>query len=439
MTTGKRMSMNEPIVTVVVPVYNTEKYLHHCLDALSAQTLGDIRVVCVDDGSTDTSGAILDEFANNDSRFEVIHKPNSGYGASMNRGFAAATTKYVGIVEPDDFPAADMLEKLVTLAESTDADVVKSNYYSHICGQDQAEDELVKNLDENLPYGTAFAPDEHHRLLRASASVWSCLYRRQYLVDNNIHFLETPGASFQDTSFNLTALMAAKRVALTAEGFLHYRTDNAASSVKSGAKIFYICDEYERVWNYLAARPGLYAEFGKDIAAIQFKGYCWNQWRLARKFREQFFNRFRNEFLGFEEKGLLEKSLYSDYDWNDLDQLLHSPNTFFMRACGARGIKRTVIVTVPSDVSAATFEKFLNECPSDEEIIVDFPDGASFDIWPIAEKDLRIKVLSEMCPEGNLDDSDVRGDAVRKVELHESKPSAFAKLFSPISRKFKNR
>ena len=420
--------MSEPIVTIVVPVYNTEKYLRHCLDALAAQTLRNLRVICVDDGSTDSSGAIIDEYVASDARFEVIHKPNSGYGASMNRGFAAASTKYIGIVEPDDFPATDMFEKLVELAENTDADVVKSNYYEHLCGQGQKDDKLVENLEADLPYQTAFSPAEQHQVLWASAAIWSCLYRRQFLIDNDIHFLETPGASFQDTSFNLTALMSAKSIALTDEGFLHYRTDNAASSVKSGDKIFYICDEYHRVWEYLATRPELRGEFGRDIVAIQFKGYCWNQWRIARKFREQFFELFRSEFLAFEKEGLIDRSLFSDYDWNDLYQLLHEPQTFFMRACGARGIKCTEIVTIRSETTAATLERFLAKCPPDEEIIVDFPDESPFDIWPIAQKDLRVKVLSEMCQGHDLDESDIRGDFIRKVDLREAKPSGISKI-----------
>ncbi len=429
--------MSKPLVTVVVPVYNTEKYLRHCLDALAAQTLKDLRVICVNDGSTDSSPSILEEYASKDGRISVINKPNSGYGASMNMGFDAAETEYVGIVEPDDFPASDMFEKLLALAQDTGADVVKSNYLEHVEGRAEKDDTLVENLSLSLPYGEAFSAADHHEVLWASAAIWSGLYRRDYLVREKIGFLETPGASFQDTSFNLTALMGAGKIALTREGFLHYRTDNSASSVKAGDKVFYICDEYELVWDFLGERPGLYEAFAADVAAIQFKGYCWNQWRLARRLREQFFDRFLSEYQELDAKGLLERGLYGEREWADVRQLLDEPDTFFMRACGARGITKTVLVTVNSDVTADELREFARSCPQDEEIVVDFPDGSSFDIWPIAEQDYRIKVLPEMCPSGKLEDADTRGASLRKVTL-EHKAAARPSLLSKLNRLFGN-
>ncbi len=420
--------MSEALVTVLVPVYNTEKYLEQCLDALVSQTLKDIRFICIDDGSTDSSPAVLADFARNDERFRVITKRNSGYGASMNIGLDAVETKYVGIVEPDDIPAADMFESLVGLAEKTNADVVKSNYYEHRDNRPLFDDELVKNLDAGLPYGRPFSPAEHPNVLNASASIWSCLYRKDYLDREGIRFLETPGASFQDTSFNLMALTGAKKLALTSTGYLHYRTDNSASSVKAGDKVFYICDEYVRVWDFFEKRPNLHAQFAKQIAAIQFRGYCWNQWRLARKFREQFFNRFYDEYRKFESQGLLDKNLFNDQEWSDVRQLVDEPDVFFMRACGARGIQKSAIVTIDEDTTQEEFEKFVTSCSSNEEIIADFPNGAAFDIWPIAKKDYRIKVLSEMCPGGALDDSDIRGESIRRVTLKHSETR------SPLSR-----
>lgn len=427
--------MAEALVTVLVPVYNTEAYLRQCLGALAAQTLKDIRFICIDDGSTDASPAILADYAKTDPRFSVITKPNSGYGASMNIGLNSANTKYVGIVEPDDIPAANMFEKLVELAEKTGAEVVKSNYYEHTDNRPLEEDSLVENLDSALPFDRAFSPAEYQDVLAASASIWSCLYQKDYLDREGIRFLETPGASFQDTSFNLTALTGAKTVALTREGYLHYRVDNSASSVKAGDKVFYICDEYARVWDFLNARPNLYAQFAKRVVAIQFKGYCWNQWRLARTFREQFFNRFYSEYRSFDSEGLLEKELFTDREWSDVRQLLDEPNVFFMRACGARGIDKTVAASINPDVTQEEFERFVASCPAEEEIIVDFPNGSSFDIWPVAEKDYRIKVLSEMCPEGKLDSSDVRGASLRQITLkHDSTVSPLGLLRAGLAR-----
>ena len=82
---------SQPIVSLLIPVYNVEKYLAECLDSALAQTLSNIEIICIDDGSTDASDTMLDEYAKKDPRVKVIHKQNSGYGASMNRGLDAAT------------------------------------------------------------------------------------------------------------------------------------------------------------------------------------------------------------------------------------------------------------------------------------------------------------------------------------------------------------
>lgn len=167
-------------------------------------------------------------------------------------------------------------------------------------------------------------------------------------------------------------------------------------------------------------KPNLYDAFAKDVVAIQFKGYCWNQWRLARRFREQFFNRFFEEFRKFDAEGLIVRELYSEQEWMDVRQLLDDPNTFFMRVCGARGINKTVIATIGCDVSVDEFNEFTLLCSQDEEIIVAFSNGSSFDIWPIAARDYRIKVLSEMCPSGKMEAADIRGDSLRRVALKHS-------------------
>ena len=120
---------NNCSVSIVVPVCNVQKYLRQCLDSLTDQTLQDIQIICIDDGSTDDSLSILQEYGSRDSRIEIISKPNAGYGHTMNMGFAAAKGEYVGIVESDDFAEVDMFEKMYNLAKSNDADVVIRNIF----------------------------------------------------------------------------------------------------------------------------------------------------------------------------------------------------------------------------------------------------------------------------------------------------------------------
>ena len=124
------MCMNSKVkVSVLVPVYNVEKYLSQCLDSLCAQTLKDIEFICINDGSTDDSGNILQAYAKKDSRFKIINKTNSGYGDSMNFGLNEAKGEFIGIVESDDFAEPDMFEKLYSLAYDNQLDIVKSNCF----------------------------------------------------------------------------------------------------------------------------------------------------------------------------------------------------------------------------------------------------------------------------------------------------------------------
>ena len=119
----------QPSVSILVPCYNVEKYLNQCLDSIVNQTLKDIEIICINDGSTDSTLDIIKSYADKDKRVKIIDKPNEGYGKSMNRGLDAATGEYVGIVESDDWVDTDMFKKLYDIASKNDADIVKSDFY----------------------------------------------------------------------------------------------------------------------------------------------------------------------------------------------------------------------------------------------------------------------------------------------------------------------
>ena len=119
--------MRRPIVSVLVPVYNVEKYLPRCLESILQQTLSDIEVICVNDGSTDQSAQILENYAEIDKRIIVITKENGGLPSARNAALNKACGKYIGFVDSDDYIQPDMFEKLVNTAEKKSSDIV-------ICG-----------------------------------------------------------------------------------------------------------------------------------------------------------------------------------------------------------------------------------------------------------------------------------------------------------------
>lgn len=234
-------------VSVITPVYNVRKYLRECLDSLRAQTMKNIEFVCVDDGSTDGCGEILDAYATQDQRFHVIHKENSGYGASMNVGLRAARGEYIGIVESDDFADKDMFRALYEVADNYKVDVVKSNYWEEGHGKHRFVEAL-----QGHAYGKVICPrKEDSRFFLEVPSIWTCLYRKAFLLDKEIWFNETPGASYQDTSFVFLTKAYADRFFLVKQGYLHYRVDNAASSSYSTGKVFCIIDEFDEIQRHL--------------------------------------------------------------------------------------------------------------------------------------------------------------------------------------------
>ena len=109
-----------PAISVLVPICNVERYLTQCLDSLLAQTYTDFEVLCINDGSTDDSRAIIQRYLESDNRFRAIDKPNSGYGASMNLGLDHAVGAYIAILESDDFFEPNALEVLYAQAEAHD-------------------------------------------------------------------------------------------------------------------------------------------------------------------------------------------------------------------------------------------------------------------------------------------------------------------------------
>ena len=117
------MGEAKPVVSLLIPIYNVERYLPECLDSAIGQSLGDIEIICINDGSTDSSPDIIAQYAAKDPRIKVIDKPNSGYGCSMNMGLHAASGDYIGILESDDFFDPDALETLCDAALKSGADV----------------------------------------------------------------------------------------------------------------------------------------------------------------------------------------------------------------------------------------------------------------------------------------------------------------------------
>ncbi len=310
------MSSKSPKVSILVPIYNVEKYLRQCLESLVNQTLHDIEIICLNDGSTDSSPKIIQEFQKSDSRIRVINKKNSGYGDSMNQGLKKATGEYIGIVESDDFIDLDAFEKLYQLATTNNAEVVRANYYYNKSGKDK------KNYYINpVDAGRIIDPSRHTWIFYEAPAIWSALYKRSFLNQNHIDFLPTPGASYQDTGFNFKVWSSAKRAYFTTEAFLHYRIDNEASSVNNPGKVMNVCYEYAEIEKYLR-KNHLFDQFSGIMEASKFGSYYWNLFRLNNKLLPDFINVVRKEYQTANQDGLLSQTYFENYKWQLLQYIL---------------------------------------------------------------------------------------------------------------------
>lgn len=249
--------MEQIKVSVVVPVFNTEKYLKKCLDSLVNQTLSEVEIVAVNDGSPDNSKAILEEYkAKYPERFQVFHKENGGQASARNLAFAACRGEFIGFLDSDDFVRPEMFEKLYSKAIETGADYVACGY-TDVTVEDGKEI-ILKEYVASKP-----AHEPRDMFFGALASPFLHLYRRELIVDNHITFPE--GVIYEDTAFYLNIIPHIKHSEVIEEA-LAYRLRHSNSTMttfkkEKVANIFRVMkvsiDYYKEI--------GAYERFAKEL------------------------------------------------------------------------------------------------------------------------------------------------------------------------------
>ena len=218
--------MNKPAVSVIIPVYNTEKYLRRCLESVCNQTLRDLEVICVNDASTDASAAILAEFATHDSRVKVItFDRNRGAAVARNAGIDAATGDYLGFVDSDDFLELDFYEKLYRIAEHDNPDAVKGALKMFDNEQQTSRYEDVYDINDRVKRNKAYF----------YYAFTTAIYRRDFVLAHSLRFPE--------------GLIHAEDPIFTIKASLFYR-----ALVICDEAIYYYCENSESVTKNLTAQ-----------------------------------------------------------------------------------------------------------------------------------------------------------------------------------------
>lgn len=297
--------MSQPIVSVVIPVYNAGKYLRRGLDSLLAQTCGDWEAVCVDDGSSDDSPAILEEYAARDARFRVLRQENSGVSAARNRGIREARGEWVTFLDADDWLTAGIIAALLPHTKRENVDIIGF----------EAEVQFADGMEHDPQLEQAFllAKDGEHPALPENIGLmlgtcWGKAYRQAFLQGNRLEF--PLGMRQEDEVFYRCCMGLARHVYLLKEvGYSYYQNrdsymhvtfnpENCFMLYLKGAGIIYDCYR----------EHGLPIEW--DETLLRFLDYCLRQW--DGKVPAGTLNRFRREALGFVRRADFENKFPND-------------------------------------------------------------------------------------------------------------------------------
>lgn len=202
-------------VSVIVPVYNVKEYLEKCLNSLVNQSLNDLEIICVNDGSTDNSLEILEKYAKDFPQIKILNQKNAGLSAARNAGIKAATGKYIGFVDSDDWVDTDFFEKLYKSAERNDADIaaagiikVKGKKQNSIVSYD--EEKVISYIQDKIKCCN----------VPKYCYVWNKIYKSSKLKEFNVDFFE--GANFEDVRFTIRALYYLEKFVTVPDTFYYY-------------------------------------------------------------------------------------------------------------------------------------------------------------------------------------------------------------------------
>lgn len=235
------MMIKNPEVSIIVPVYNTEKYLNRCLDSLINQSFSNIEIICINDGSIDGSLKILKQFEKKDNRIKVINQINSGVSSCRNKGIDVSNGNYIVFVDSDDWIDKYMIDEMYRKAINNNSDIVMCSYMREFTNRSK---EKVFNLPDEVIYENKYIRTELHRKLfgptddelinpeglDSLGTVWGKLYKSEIIKDNQIEFLDLKLiGSNEDSFFNINVFKYTAKIIFINKPFYHYWRDNLES------------------------------------------------------------------------------------------------------------------------------------------------------------------------------------------------------------------
>ena len=217
-----------PKISIIVPVYNVEKYLSQCLDSILTQTFKDFECICVNDGSTDNSLSTLQEYANKDSRIKIMNQENKGLSGARNTALKVADGQYITFIDSDDFVSSDYLGKLLTVAEKENSDIVYCRHKMYFPLDNKYENGPNREKLNKLFYKYSETNKRDKQLkyildiVENSRSACMKLYKTEILIKNKLSFFENVYAE-EDFAFNALINLCSQKISFLDEELYYYR------------------------------------------------------------------------------------------------------------------------------------------------------------------------------------------------------------------------
>lgn len=238
-----------PKVSIIIPIYNADEYLKNCLDSIIKQSLEDIEIICINDGSTDSSAKILEEYSNH-SNIKVINQENSGVSIARNRGIEEANGEYIGFVDSDDWVDIDFYEKLYDSAKRHNAEIAAAGFFKVKSNSKKprtvyTEEELFSDIQEKINICN----------IPKYCYVWNKIYKLSELKKNNLKFTEN--VNYEDVRFTIRALYYLERLVTVPDVFYYYRsrknsivktTKNTEDKANALIDMFNFADEHKIIF-----------------------------------------------------------------------------------------------------------------------------------------------------------------------------------------------
>lgn len=299
-------SLNAEVkISVIVPIYNACKHLRPALESILDQTLKEIEIICVDDGSTDTSLDMLKIYQKRDSRIRIITETNAGPGHARNNGLRRARGKYVAFLDADDFFEPELLEKLYTKAEEDDLDIAIVRYDIY----DNKKAKFVANIESEhariYEGGVVTSKNEYpdYILESTTGAAWNKLFKKSFILEKGIVFT-TEALIFEDVYFTSAALAFAERIARIPDILVHHRIYSQQGRVRSFKKYYIqVPGVFLKLKEFLM-KGGMYQPLAKGFLNLSCSR-CYHTFNLLKSdAKELFWNMLHdgmNEMLGWEE------------------------------------------------------------------------------------------------------------------------------------------